>query len=261
MSVATAPRLTRRNHGSGHSYYLDGEKVDGVTTILSKGFPKPALVGWASRETAKFAVENWDELGAASIVDRLRAIEKAAHNRRDTQAVRGTLIHTIARALAEGKEVTPPEHVSGHVDSYLQFIEDWDVEDILVETTVASSRPSGAYAGTLDLIARLHNDGGRTWILDFKTSASGIFMESALQLAAYRHADFYVGADGRELPLPPIDAAGAVWIRADGYDLYPVRADESAFRTFQYAQQIAAAATAGRDHYVEAALVPPGRAA
>ncbi|NKV11056.1 hypothetical protein GS909_07910 [Rhodococcus hoagii] len=57
---ATVPATTRRRKTSereqegpaahrqrqGHWYKLDGEKADGVTTLLGNGIPKPALINW-----------------------------------------------------------------------------------------------------------------------------------------------------------------------------------------------------------------------
>ena len=74
--TTTAP--TRRiNHGRGHSYLLDGERADGITWILGNGVPKPALVNWAARESAGYAVDHWDELQTVGASERLRRIERA----------------------------------------------------------------------------------------------------------------------------------------------------------------------------------------
>ena len=54
--------------------------------------------------------------------------------------------------------------------------------------------------GTLDLVAKLAD--GQTWLLDWKTGGKGIFREAALQLCAYRNADFYVDGNGDEQPCP-----------------------------------------------------------
>ena len=89
--------------------------------------------------------------------------------------------------------------------------------------------------GTLDLVADLAD--GQRWLLDWKTTASGIWPESALQLAAYRNADFYIDDNGDEQPMPPVDQAGCVWLSADGYDLIPVDAGPDTFRSFRYASR------------------------
>lgn len=109
--------------------------------------------------------------------------------------------------------------------------------------------------GTLDLVAELAD--GSLWLLDWKTGASGIFPESALQLAAYQRAEHYIGPDGEEKPMPQVDRCGCVWLRADGYDLVPVDTDDNTFRTFLYAQQVARFAKAPRETYVHEALTPP----
>ena len=69
------PTLRRVNRGNYH-YYVDGDgrRVPGVTTILSKTLPKPALVPWAAKATATFAVDNLDTLAG---LDRGAAIELA----------------------------------------------------------------------------------------------------------------------------------------------------------------------------------------
>ena len=148
------PNATRRiNRGRGHSYLLDGERADGVTWIVSNGVPKPALIDWAARTTAGYAIDHWDELAELKASERLRKLEKARWAETDTAAVRGTNVHSLAQQLAAGEEVDVPEHLVGHVDAYLSFARDWEPEEIIVESVVAHRRYR--YMGTLDLIARL----------------------------------------------------------------------------------------------------------
>jgi hypothetical protein len=252
MSPAAPTR--RVNRGKGHSYVLDGEPVDGVTAILGDGIPKPQLINWAANTTAGYAVDHWDELAAETPSARLRRLERARWESSGTAAVRGTDVHKFAQRLAAGETVDVPEPLAGHVDAYLQFVADWQPDELVVEAPVFHR--AYRYAGTLDLIAELVD--GLTWLLDWKTGGKGIYVETAVQLAAYRHAEFYLGADGvTEHPLPEIDFCGAVWLRADGYDLYPVDAGERTFRTFRYAQQVARFSNAPRDRYVHDSLAPP----
>lgn len=245
---------TRRiNRGRGHSYLLDGEPVPTVTGILSDGVPKKALVDWAARTTAGYAVDHWDELAASTPSERLRTLERARWEQTRQAAARGTDIHQLAVAFADTGEADVPDDLAGHVDAYLRFIEDWHPEEHLVEVPVFHRR--ARYGGTLDLIATLAD--GQSWLLDWKTSASGIWPETAIQLAAYRYAEFWLDSDGTEHPMPEVDRAGAVWLRADGYDLIPVTADEQAFRLFRYAQQVASFTKDAREHYVGESLRSP----
>lgn len=231
--------LSRRNHGTGHSYEMDGTWVPGVTTLLGSGYPKPALINWAGKATAEYAVDHWAELAEMSVSERLALLTRCRNLDRDAAARRGTEVHQIAQKLLAEKEVEVPEEIDGHVQAYLQFLADWDVRELLVETSVGR-RDGIRYAGTLDMIADLAD--GRRWLVDLKTTRSGVFDENALQLAAYRYAEFYVDDVGREFPMLPVDQCGVVWLRDGEYDLYPVEAGEPQFLWFQMVARIASVA-------------------
>ena len=243
----------RINRGRGHSYVLDGVKVPGVTTLINGGFPRRALVDWAARTVAGHAVDHWAELAELPPSERLRRLERAHIDERDAAAVRGTRVHRLAEPLARGEEVDVPDELAGHVEACVRFLDQWDVEVIFSERPVFSRRYR--YGGSPDLVARLAD--GQTWLLDWKTNQRGPYGDHAFQLAAYRFAEFWLDENNVERPMPPIDAAGVVWLRADGYDLYPVEADEHVFRQFLYIAQVSAAAEECRD-YIGDALLPPG---
>lgn len=243
----------RKNAGRGHTYYIDGAKVDGVTTLISKGLPKPALVNWAARTAAEYAADHWDELSELPPSGRIEAIRNAHNESRDRAAVQGTRVHAIADRLAHGEEVAVPDELAGFVESAVRFLDEWDVRTLLTETSVISRRWS--YGGTLDLVADLS---GKRWLLDFKTNKSGPFGDTAFQLAAYRYADKWLDDDGKELTPFEVDECGVVWLRQDGYDLHPYHADQGVFRQFLYIAQCARAADDSRDYRGDA-LLPPVR--
>lgn len=226
---------TRRvERGSNHSYLLDGEKVLGATTVLSKSIPKPALIAWAANESAKFAVNQWDELATMPIVDRLERIKKEWRGVRDRAALRGTEVHNLAEKVVHGEEIEVPDHLAGHLESYIQFLDDFKVIPILVEKPVFSR--TYQYAGTFDLIAEIN---GVRWLLDIKTNASGVYPETALQLAAYRFADFYIEDDFSEHLLPAVEQTGVIHVTGSGYELVPVVADVEQFDIFCHAIEMA----------------------
>lgn len=279
----TAPQTRMIVRGNGHSYLLDGEKVPGVTTILDNGIPKPALVGWAARTVAEYVVDRLAIVDGKVVADELVANLRAYNETRkwpeklgeglarvgltkvlatvqyadrDAAANKGTEVHKIAQQLAEGQEVEVPDVLAGHVKSYLRFLEEWQPTDAIVEGVVVNRR--WRYMGKFDMIATLPDPLGRT-LLDLKTSRTGVYAETALQLAGYRYGETLLDGD-REVPMPPVDSCAAVWIRADGYDVYRLAADEAAYRIFLYAKQVAAwldRDTGGAATVKSDALAPP----
>lgn len=247
----------RRNYGRGHSYYLGDRKLDGVTTIISQGLPKPALVNWAANTAAALAVDEWDTLAELPPSERMKRISKAPDASRNAAAVRGTQVHALADKLAQGEEVAVPDELAGHVDACVKFLDEWQPQTLYTERPVYHEKY--LYAGTFDLLVGMDDgDGMATWLLDFKTSKSGAYGDTAFQLAAYANATHYQRPDGSVHVMPPVDRCAVVWLRADGYDLYPYHVTPAVFREFLYIQQVARAASQSRD-YKGDALTPPGR--
>lgn len=247
----TGSRVRRRNYGRNHAYYLTREdgsevKLDGVTTLIGDGLPKPALVNWAGNVTAEKAVDNWDTLSQMAMSKRLEWLKRARFEDRDTAAAKGTLIHDLAERLSHDEEVEVPDEVRGHVESAVRFLDEYQIEPILTETTVCNTR--GGYAGTLDMVVRSRRPehAGKVILADWKTSRSGIYDEAALQLSAYRHAEFFQGPDGLDQPMETLGITDSwgVWIRSDGYEVYPLDTGAETFRFFQYIATVARRARA-----------------
>ena len=222
-------RFARRNHGTGHSYRLDGAKIPGVTTVLGV-LDKPALKQWAANEAATEAVEHWDELSQLGLLERLERIRYAHKNTLRTASVRGTRIHALGEKVAHGLEVQVPDEYLGPVQAYARFLDRWEIETVHTEIPVCHS--GYRYGGTADVIAtspRLLD--GRPFILDVKTG-KGVYKETALQLGAYRGCDLAL-VDGAEVPMPETDEQGYVaHVRPDDVELLPADAGELSWRTF-----------------------------
>lgn len=208
---------------SSHRYKLDGKWVQGVTTLLGGSIPKPALPKWSAKSVAEYVANNHDaverlySMGAGPMI---AALKEIPWQQRDEAANRGTEVHDYAERIVNGEEVDVPELLVGHVESAIAFLEDWVIRPVLVEAVVGSREHQ--YAGKLDLIAD-HNRGPRA-IFDYKTSKSGIYGETAFQLVGYGMAEFH-GENGDEHPMADVgvEASYGVHIRADGYDVYPLR--------------------------------------
>lgn len=234
--------IRRVDRGKNHSYLIDNVKALGVTTALSKGMPKPALPYWSAKAVAEYVAD----LGPAAYTELLSNFGRNAAvnllkgipwSQRDQAAARGTDVHDIAEQLISGAHVDVPDHLDGYVQSAVSFMDQWKPVPLLTERVIGSYR--WMYAGTFDLIAELPD--GRRVLFDYKTSKSGIFPETALQLAAYRHADVYVAEDGTEIPMSEVGITDtmAVWLRPDGYDVIPLDSDEIVFKAFLHVAYVA----------------------
>lgn len=241
-------------YGKPSHHYVDGtgQRLPGVTTILSEGMPKPALVGWGIKTTAEYAVNHWDELAEAEISERLSTLKGAPYADRDAAARRGTEVHGLAEQLVSGAEIDVPTELAGHVAAYVRFLDEWDVQPILTESVVYSLRYG--YAGSLDLVADFRD--GKRRLCDVKTTRSGVYGETAYQLAAYRFAEKYLDAEGNPQDMLEVDECAVIHVRGDGYDLIPVRTDDRVLKEFRH---IAVVAKATKDcrSYVARPLAAP----
>lgn len=248
-------KIVRKNTAKGH-YYIDqdtGERVPGVTTVLDSGLPKKALINWAASATAEFAIDHWDELSELAPSARLKKLNGGRYAVKDEAANRGTQVHKMGERLMGGETVVVPDPIRAYVDSYVRFLDEFQLRVRHIEALVYSE--SHRYVGTLDIVGDIllpdmpeydhlpRDDDGFVCncLIDAKTNRSGIFGETALQLAGYRFAEFMQPDwDDPEsaFEMPQVTWTGAVWIRPDGYSLIPVTAGEEQHRAFLYAQQV-----------------------
>lgn len=231
----TGPRNATTT-SNGRTYTWRGQTFPSVTTIIEGGLPKQALIRWAAKATAEFAVANIDEVAVMAAKNTFSAVDwckKAPWRERDAAGEQGTDIHNWAEAYVHGQDPAPPPKAQqAYVDGFLAFLDDWRPSYEMTESTVYSCR--FGYAGTLDAIATIN---GERWLLDYKSGKS-VHNEVSLQLAAYRHADFVGMADGTEEPVPLVDRCGVLHLTPDGYHLIPVQAGEAELRFFRYVREV-----------------------
>lgn len=225
-----------------HRYKLDGQWVPGVTTLIKQGLPNEALKYWSARTVAEWVADNpgmtdhmWRLGGRGPMVAFLKEVP---WQRRDDAAVRGTDVHALAERLVHGDEVPVPDHLAAYVRSCVAFLDDWQPKPLVVERPLAHR--AHWWAGKPDLFASLPD--GRVILWDYKTSASGIWPETAFQLSAYSHAEFYLAEDGTEQPIPRVDLCAAVHLTPEGYEVVPVKADDDVYAEFLAIHKVADAA-------------------
>jgi hypothetical protein len=156
-----------------HTYTLNGQRVPGVTSILSRTINKPGLLEWYGKKGLHVA----------------RAESKAA-------ADFGTRVHELVERINKGEGVYGPDgelaaepDIRPFGEAYRAWFEG-NVESVLaVEARVYS--PVHFFAGTVDMALVLKD--GRAVLADLKTSRLGNYPPKAhaewrLQTVAYQVA-------------------------------------------------------------------------
>ena len=222
----------------GSRFYVDpvtGDKLPSVTSVQN-ALAKPALQYWAAKMVAQCAVEEFGTLasmvGSGNPENAIDYLKRAPGRSSGKASTLGSEIHDLADRIGKGEtlERVHPDH-QGFIDQLHKFIDDFEVGFLESEATVWSD--TYGFAGTLDAIVMIDNE---AIILDYKTGASGIWPDVAIQLNAYAKADVILDRSGERRPLPKIDGAAALSLRPDSYELIPVRLGDDIFEVFQALQ-------------------------
>jgi hypothetical protein len=258
MTTTRKPAQPQRDR-SGRYRLPTGENLLSVTTILSNGIPKPALVNWAAREVAASAMDSLPRLVKASRdpakrQEATRWLQNAANQKRDTAATLGSEVHHHIEAKILGQPApTPSAECQPFLDQLEAFEHDfapkWEASEVVV-----ANRKDG-WAGTLDWMAVIPAVGPLLVMGDTKTG-KGVYPEAGLQMAAYRRAEVLFLKDGRELPMPDTHGAVVLHLRPDGYRLIPVESGPDAYETFLHARDIALWVKGGSDGAVGEPILP-----
>ena len=228
-----APEVTYSVNRMG--YTIDGKLYRRVTSMLGGGIPKPALVGWGIKSVANYAWDNLEAWSKLSKTDAIKLLKGSPYSQRDDAAARGTAVHKTLEALL-GTTPMPQdltEDEQACADAAADFLADRDSQHLGTEITVFND--SIGYAGTLDL---WEINEGTTWILDYKTSKSGVFPDMAIQQVAYQRAEFAL-VNARSVPggksvakvipwsVECAERLGIVHVSPEGATLHPIRDPDS----------------------------------
>lgn len=227
----TAPALARRRTGRRYIWPPNTPTpelvVPSVTTILGN-LNKPALVNWAAKSVAEYAVDNilkWQDLPADDAIDLLkRSPYRTAKGKRDI----GTAVHDAIDAWIGKQPTIENLDLLPHIGGAIAFMDD-QVERVLhFEATIFNR--TYKYAGTTDVIVLLKDS--RIALCDWK-SGRAIYPEAAIQVCAYSHGEFIGTDQGEEVDLPPIDIGIVVHLPGDGtYKAREVELTPQLWKTF-----------------------------
>jgi hypothetical protein len=261
MATTRKPAPPKRDR-SGY-YNTPGGKLMSVTTILSNGIPKPALVHWAASEVARSAVDNLPRLvrvrGSHQRDEAYDWLRKAAEQKRDTAANLGSAVHAAVESLILGEpRAEPTDEQRPFLAAFERFCVDWRPQWQTAELVVAN--PADGWAGTADWWATLDGHGPAIVLGDWKTG-KGVYAEAALQLSAYRRATVGWLKDGTEVEPPYATEAVVVHLRPDkypdtGYRVIPLDTSDRVYAAFRSAQQVAQYVKGFADELVGEPLEP-----
>jgi hypothetical protein len=232
-----------------------------VTTLIKLGLgTSPALVNWAVRTTAEYAIDNqaaWAPLATADRDAAVKVLSDARWQKSGKAAARGSDVHRAAEQLALGVDADVEEHIFPYVQQYRRFLETHAPAFQMAEAPVYNLTQH--YAGTTDGIMAI---AGRVVIFDLKTTDKAPdaktrppYPEVALQLAAYSRAEL-VGllSEKREFnyaryyvfdpaahhePMPVVDGAICIVISPFDCRVIPIRIDDEIFRAFLHVRECA----------------------
>tara|TARA_R100000808_G_scaffold14688_1_gene34535 strand:- start:2461 stop:3459 length:999 start_codon:yes stop_codon:yes gene_type:complete len=187
-------------------------------------------------------------------------IRNASNRTRDKAGAAGSKAHDMIEeyilTVAEGSSWNwdvalggADEPVKQIIARFQDFEREWEPEWEATELTVFNA--SAGYAGSLDFIAHIPLLGEGLTLGDFKTGR-GVFPETALQMAAYRHAEFVETAGHKaSVPMPETERSIVVHLRPDDdksyqdkhpksyYEIIPMNTDDEVFEMFKYVSQVA----------------------
>ena len=235
----TVPKVDTK-YVKGDRWYVhtgSGDQVPGVSAIKNM-YPNDALGGWYKKATAQYCVEHISEIQVLASKDKAGAVALVkGHTERYSRSAAdmGTNVHTLCEQLMRDimAGVKPTFRVTKEEMKYLRnfarFIKEFEVEPVMLETTVWSQTHD--YAGTFDLLCRLKGYPGLS-IVDYKSGQSGVYPDAGIQQTGYVWADSYIDDDGKFQDMPDVERAFGLWLRPDGWALYPLRTDEVMWEQF-----------------------------
>jgi hypothetical protein len=186
-------------------------------------------------------------------------VQKVLTNRhwveKNRRADEGTAVHLLIKEWVLSGGVMPDHgpDLAPYVAAFLAFVADYGLTPDsweMAESTILNH--TDGWGGTLDgqvrfswgrteladdFCARIGKVGSDVVVtLDGKTregEGAALYVDNALQLAAYRHGEVLLLRDGTEHPLPLTDGAAILQLRPDGHTLRPVLADDATYGAFR----------------------------
>jgi len=217
-------------------YTWKDERYPSVTTIL-RNLDKPALPRWAAKSVAEYVAaqckaKESGQISGADLFAHLQdvdALKGIPWSIRDAKRDIGSTLHQVAEQITLGTPIDPKvfaADIRPYVESFMAWHQSAGV--VFEASEMALFNRSHSYAGTCDALVRI---GGRPLVLDYKTS-SDTYEEHALQLAAYRHAEFIGMETGEEIAMPQTEGGAILLVGETGCRLMEWECSNDEFEVF-----------------------------
>ena len=194
-------------------YEVEGKEYPSVTSVIAM-LDKPALISWAAKLSAEYAVAHLDAIALLPPADAINLVKRNWRGERDRSADFGTAVHDM---IEQG--ITPPEGDKAlpYVMAAHQYMNDQGLTPVAQERTIVNKL--AGYAGTADLFAVQEN---RLIVSDWKTG-NDLYESSAMQLVALANATHYADENGNLIAVEEYPEEGhAVRLHPKGYELRTV---------------------------------------
>jgi hypothetical protein len=226
-----------------HRYYFNGEgPKPSVTTILEM-LDKPALSTWKAQQAVRALHKGFSTPGAEMHqMTEDEAVKWALAEVRKTRtnaASVGSGVHHLADMALRASESDPKawqvsEDTQPYIDAYRAFSDRYERSSFVSSEKAVWSL--NGYAGTYDLLMMIPSEctcdpavtkvckdaehgKQQLWLIDIKTG-KGLYPEFALQLAAYRWADYIILPNNPQTyDMPNVERTGILHLRPE---LYPM---------------------------------------
>lgn len=171
-----------------HSYFLNGKRMTGCTTILGI-IAKPALIGWAARMAVEYVEQavNSEDFKIEDMPDILTEAAKAHTKKKDAGAEKGTDVHALAEeyiksCIAQGGDARSAGagDAQKEIGKFVEWAQTNNIKFLASEARLYSE--SMFVAGTADII--FEKDGKR-YVGDIKTYKKLWDRTPMLQCAGY----------------------------------------------------------------------------
>jgi hypothetical protein len=210
--------------------------VPSITNIIGMK-DKPALVGWAAKMSAEFAMDNLESIKGLERQAGIDLIKGARWRSSNSAAAKGDEVHGwiddwIKAGSPDIAKWTPDGFADAHFTpknmwkQFCAFTRKYNPTWLASEFTVWNEKVG--YAGTGDWIARI---GNHVVYGDNKTG-NGIYPEVGLQISALVYADHMFDTNGEEVALPKCDKGAVLHVRPRFSRLSPLNHLDKCFAAF-----------------------------